>query len=309
MQTQSRITPKHILPFSLLLFGLLWYSCQEKSESAEKTSPTLTQAGAGTLLFDGYEPLLDRPVQLWYYLPSDHPVDRPLLMVCHGMRRNADDYRDNWIELAKQYNIIIVAPEFSEEHYPKSAAYNLGNLFDSIGAPIPEAQWSFSLIDPIFDFVVKQLGGQQKTYDLFGHSAGGQFAHRFITFKKNPKVDRIITANAGWYTMPDFSIEYPYGLKGTPVDTSDIRLLLQHKVIVLLGDADTLRTSSLRQTPEADRQGRHRYARGLSYFAEAKQRAIEQKVPLNWIMKTVPGVGHKNAQMAPAAAELLYGEK
>ena len=122
-------------------------------------------------------------------------------------------------------------------------------------------------------------------------------------------MDRLITANAGWYTMPDFSIEYPYGLKGTPIDTTDLRSLFRHKVIVLLGDADTLRTSSLRQTPEADQQGRHRYERGLSYFAEAKQHAKNQNIPFAWVLQTVRGVGHKNAKMAPAAAGLLYGKK
>ena len=38
---------------------------------------------------------------------------------------------------------------------------------------------------------------------MFGHSAGGQFVHRFVQFKPNSRVNYAISANAGWYTVPD----------------------------------------------------------------------------------------------------------
>lgn len=292
---------------SILVFFVAIFSCKQQEKKSDSDISNLYEKGAGVIKFDEYEPLKDKPVNIWYYIPVDNPVDLPILFVCHGMNRNADDYRDNWIELAKKYKVIIIAPEFSNEYYPKSMGYNLGNMFDLERNPLPEEVWSFSIIDPIFNFVVDQINGNQTSYDMFGHSAGSQFAHRFIMFKSDTKVDRVITANSGWYTMPDFSVNYPYGLKETSLNMVSLTPMLQRKVVVLLGDKDTERTKSLRQTPEADRQGKNRYERGLAYFEMAKQLSIDNVVNLGWIQQTVPGVAHNNAKMAPAAAQFLYG--
>jgi pimeloyl-ACP methyl ester carboxylesterase len=204
-------------------------------------------------------------------------------------------------------NVIIVAPAFSDEYYPRSLAYNLGNMYDLEDNPLPEEVWSFSIIEPIFDFVVDQINGNQTSYDMFGHSAGAQFAQRFVLFKNDSNVNRVVLANAGWYTMLDFLIDYPYGLKETSLNIDKRTPILQHKIVILLGDGDTERTRSLRQTPEADLQGRNRYERGLFYFEMANQLALENDVNLGWIQQTVPGVGHNNAEMVKAAAQFLYG--
>lgn len=198
---------------SILLFFVTLFSFKHQENKSNSNDSNLFEKGAGVIKFDKYEPLKDKPVNIWYYIPSDTPVDLPILFVCHGMKRNAAKYRDNWIELSKKHKVIIIAPEFSIEHYPKSWGYNLGNMFDLNRNPLPEDVWSFSIIDPIFNFVVDQINGNQTSYDLFGHSAGAQFAHRFIMFKRGTKVDRVITANAGWYTMPDFAVNYPSWIK------------------------------------------------------------------------------------------------
>ena len=76
-------------------------------------------------------------------------------------------------------------------------------------------------------------------------------------------------------------------------------------VVVLLGEADVNRTSNLRMTPEADRQGQNRLARGKAFFETAKNKAAELGVPFNWKLVTVPGVGHQGAKMANAAIEVI----
>ncbi len=293
--------------FSIFICLIGITSCTQREKQLDSEISGLSSAGAGVVTFNDYEPIKEKPINIWYYTPIDNPVDLPILFVYHGMNRNANDYRDNWIDLANQYKVMIVAPEFSNENYPNSAGYNLGNMFDLEDNPVPEELWSFSVIDPIFDFVVKQINGKQTSYDMFGHSAGAQFAHRFIMFKTGTKANRVVTANAGWYTMPDFSVDYPYGLRETSLTLTDLIPMLQRKVVVLLGDADTERTGSLRQTPEADAQGRNRFERGLTYFEKAKQLSIDNGIDLGWLQQTVPGVAHDNAKMAPAAAKFLYG--
>ena len=126
-----------------------------------------------------------------------------------------------------------------------------------------------------------------------------------MTFTGGPRVDLAIAANPGWYTMTTRKEKFPYGLGGTKVTDDDLRRLYARPLVVLLGEDDTQRGTYLRTTPEADRQGANRLERGKTYFAGAKRNALARKMPFNWKLQTVPGVGHKNAGMAGPAADLI----
>ena len=150
------------------------------------------------------------------------------------------------------------------------------------------------------------LRSRQTGYTLFGHSAGSQFAHRFLYYVPDARVNRAILANAGWYTMPDFDVAYPYGLKDAGVPEEVLPGYLARDVVVLLGDADISRDDeNLRKTPEADRQGHHRYERGHNFYLLAKTRAESLGVDFGWRLQEVPGAIHSNAGMTPAAAALV----
>lgn len=244
-------------------------------------------------------------IPAWIYYSST--IDRtnaPILVLMHGMKRAPDRYLGEWQSLADEHGLVIVAPEFSAQDFPKSAGYNLGNVFrkKSVGLQ-DEAVWSFSAIEPLFDYVVAAIGGNQSGYAMFGHSAGAQFAHRFMYYKPTARAHLFLLANAGWYTLPDLSIEYPYGLRNAAVNAENIRVALSRDVIILLGDQDNdPNHSSLRKTPEAMAQGPHRYARGFSFLEVGKNTAKELGAPFGWRLESVPGVAHSNSGMAKAAA-------
>lgn len=247
----------------------------------------------------------DLPV-LAYVPYSVEPSAAPILIMMHGARRRPGRYLDEWKDLAKKHRFIVVAPHFTREAYPGSRSYNLGNRETADGAPQDEAVWSFSAIEPLFDAVTARLGSAQTRYHLYGHSAGSQFVHRFLYFKPDARVKRYYAANAGWYTAPDFTEAYPYGLQGSGIDEQAMRGVFGKDVVVLLGDADTDTTAdSLRTTPEAMRQGPHRYARGLYFFRYARAQAEALDAPFNWRIGIVEGVAHSNAGMAAAAAPMI----
>lgn len=291
-------------------------SCDQKTAPAEEEIPrpvpapitpdVLNTKGSGFIKFTDYEPLSYKPVTLWYHSPKDNPSDLPILFVFHGTNRNGETYRDVWVQYSEQYQFLLITPEFDDDSFPGSASYNLGNIYDDVGALNPEEQWTFSMIEPIFDFVVAAVNSNQTSYDIYGHSAGSQFVHRFLTFKQNTRVNRAIAANAGWYTFTDFDIEYPYGLANSPAIQANVEELLQRPVVILLGEEDIQRSSNLRQNEQADRQGYHRLERGTNYFKRASELALEYQVDFNWTKERVPGVGHSNSGMAPAAAKSLY---
>jgi pimeloyl-ACP methyl ester carboxylesterase len=234
--------------------------------------------------------------------------DVGVLFVLHGTQRNGREYRDNWVELARRRRLLVLTPEFSRALYPGSRDYNLGRMHDGAGRPRREAEWSFSLIEPLFDFVVRRIGGRQRSYAMFGHSAGAQFVHRFLLFKPDNRARALVSSNAGWYTLPSFDEEFPYGLAQSPARPDAVRRALSRPLIVQLGDADTNPDDeSLRRTPEAIAQGPHRFARGKHFLRRAREYADREGLPLRWTLSIQPGVGHDAAAMAPAAAESLFG--
>ncbi len=286
-----------VLTASILLFN-----------TAQKTFAQISK-GTGNFMYNGYKPLADKPIKVWYYSPIDAPANLPIVFVMHGVKRNGDDYRDNWIDLAKKHNLLIIVPAFSKEYYPKSRSYNLGNMFDTEGNPIKEEKWSYSVIEPLFSHIKNMIESKQESYILFGHSAGAQFVHRFVLFKPQNQARLVISANAGWYTMPDFGTAFPYGLKNTATTSKGLGKSFDKKMIILLGEDDKdPNHKHLRKTAEAMVQGAHRFERGQYFYKESLHKAEEMNVRFNWEIATVPNVGHQNLKMAEAAVSYMAEE-
>ena len=235
--------------------------------------------------------------------------DRPVVFVMHGVNRNADDYRDQWHELALEHDFLLVVPEFSQKDFPGSNGYNLGYLVDAEGKSRPRANWSYSAIEAIFDDVRGRFGMTTGRYSLYGHSAGSQFVHRYIFYVPEARVSQIVSANAGWYMMPDYSAAYPYGLGDSGITPEMLEAAMAMPVTILLGEQDIDPDHpNLRRTPEAMAQGAFRLARGQKFFETSRVWAERAAVPFNWQMVLVPGADHDNVLMAPAAVPYLLLE-
>lgn len=246
-------------------------------------------------------------IQVRMFVPESAAPDAPIVVVMHGNSRDVVRYYSDWREQGTGHGFIVVVPEFDAERFPGAAHYNLGHVFNpETGEPRPEELWTYSAIEPLFDEVVRRTGSTKDSYTLYGHSAGSQFVHRFLFHKINARVNRAIAANAGWYTMPDRGIDWPYGLRRSAVTDAAIGHALASDVIVLLGNADTDRADrNLRKTPEAELQGAHRYDRGHTFFRVARALAKQLGTEFAWSLQSVAGAAHSNAQMAPAAAKLV----
>ena len=247
------------------------------------------------------------PVPVRMYVPEEASTSARVVIVMHGASRDATRYFDDWQALGEQHNLIVVVPEFSEKQFRRSARYNLGFVFDpNSGKRRDESEWTFSAIEPLFDDVVQRIGGQQQRYSIYGHSAGSQFVHRFMYFKPDVRVDNFLAANAGWYTVPVYEFEFPYGLQGSGITEEDLPGLFAKPLTLLLGrEDDDPNSPKLRKTKEAQSQGPNRLARGLTMYRVAKARAEELGVAFNWKLIVVNGADHDNAKMAPVAAALI----
>lgn len=281
-----------------------------------QAAPTLHD-GAGQYVF--HDTATDRDVTVYYYKPRAYSPDTPVVFVMHGLRRNAAEYRDSWSRYAEQNGLMVLVPLFKRDPYRGSNGYNLGNVFhanthlQAIGRAKsdqmnPRSLWAFTLIERLFsDFKARRVDNNNARYYLYGHGAGAQFAHRFAMFMPKARVKQIIVANAGWYTMPDRSIEWPYGLGGVPVvDDAMLKAFFAKHVLLLSGGADTrTHNTVMRQTRQAEAQGPTRVARSRHYIDFARSRAKQMNTPCHWQRWVVPGVTHSDAQMAPFAARYI----
>jgi hypothetical protein len=263
------------------------------------------QPGLGEFPFAGYGPLADRPVRVYYSAPAN-PATAEIIIVMHGRGRDGQEYLADWEPLVTDRNVLVLVPEFSEDLYPDSEAYNVGNTIDADGQLQPREEWTFHVIEALFDSVVGELGSQAQDYALFGHSAGAQFVHRFIELVPQHRARIAVAANAGWYTVPDDSVPFPYGLEGAPVHEADLGPAFASDLVVLLGGDDVdPDDDSLHRDDLSDAQGRHRLERGLHFYLRSQQVAHRESLPFRWRLQVVPGLAHSHRDAAAAAAPLL----
>ncbi|EDY80802.1 hypothetical protein VDG1235_419 [Verrucomicrobiia bacterium DG1235] len=254
-------------------------------------------------------PRTGEAVRVFYVKAHSYDPSQPPIMVFHGLKRNADEYRDNWIKLAIKYGFFVVAPEFNKKSYPDSDAYNLGGITASKkkpALPLSDAS-SFRIPEDVFEQIhTVRRETDADGYLAFGHSAGAQFLHRKLSFAPDKRLLLTIAANAGWYTLPDEKVKWPYGFGATGYSKESLTRLLESNLVIMLGDQDTdPRHKYLHQSRQAKKQGPHRFSRGKYYYQAGVDLAAELEIELNWHQVVVHGAGHFNAQMAPSAAELM----
>ena len=310
--------------FSIIcLIGLLWVSCSSQ-EGTVPSQPSIDQEtptpiiGRGTGRFTYFPPgsLANKPVIVHYHIPEGDLQNMPILFSFHGANRNADDYRDYWVEAANQNNTMIFAPEFSSTFYPGLGDdYLMGSVFvdgdnPSTDTRNPKSEWTFSVIEPLFDFIKTEISGNQSSYNAWGHSGGAQFLHRFLFFIPNNRVLKAICANAGWYTVPQEDINFPYGIAESGLTNDQLIAAFQKELILHLGENDNdPNASNLRRNQTVDdQQGLHRLARGNYFFSTSNSKAIELNTPFEWEKITVPTIDHNAQAMANEAIQYLMQE-
>jgi pimeloyl-ACP methyl ester carboxylesterase len=306
-------TTKFLFPCVLIILCSLLTSCSKNDEINE---PRVTipldnlSSGSGSFSFTYDVISYTKTLDVYYYIPTAKTTSTPILFVFHGTDRNAKDYRDAMVAKAELLGFIVIVPEFSDQDFPGGDTYNLGNVFvdgdnPSSGTLRPENEWTFSIIEPLFDFLKTQIENSTLQYHVFGHSAGGQFAHRFLLFKPNARVDKTVVSASGWYTFPNTSINFPYGLSQSPLLGMSIPYFLSKKVYIQVGEYDDdPNDSGLRHNEYADAQGLNRKDRAISFFQFCQQLSVPTS--FNWSFHFIENADHDYIKASEKAATLLF---
>lgn len=258
--------------------------------------------GLGSFTFVPNPQKPDRSIKVWTYQPPNLQPNAPIVVVMTGSERNGKLYRNTWAPYSDRDNFLLLVPEFPKNRYP-GRAYNEGNILDRQGNLVPHNEWTFAIVEQLFDYAKEITGNQSQKYYLYGHSAGGQFVHRFVLFMPEARYQRAIAANPGYYTFLNPDIAYPYGLKGTSLQNGVSSTVFKRNFVMMLGEKDT--TRNLPKTSQSDAQGLTRLERGTNYFKAAKAIAQTENAKFRWQLVKVPGVGHSDAGMVELAAKVL----
>ena len=246
-------------------------------------------------------------LDIFTYKPAAYR-DGPLIIVIHGMLRNADQYRDHAQDLGDRLEALIAAPRFDKERFP-TESFQQGGI-QREGRIRPRNEWTFSRIPEIAAAIRRQEARPELPFYLLGHSAGGQFTERLAGFV-DPGAVRIVAANPGTHLVPTRDQQFPYGFGGLPEEFSNdaaLRRYLAQPLTLYLGTADTVVDENLTVSPEANVQGAVRLERGRTTFAFARQLARERGWAFHWRLVEAEEIKHDHTQMfnhAQAAAALF----
>ena len=291
------------------------------------------QEGSGAFLVEGGVGNEHKTIEIFYHKPKNFDPSSRILLVVPGAGRNGDSYRDAWVEESEKYSILILSPMYPEDEYSFEDYHLCGLITDSNlknnikyveGTNIARldedkfnfkvnpnsSNWIFNDFDRIFDLSVAALNSQQKTYDIFGHSAGGHILHRLALFQKDSKADKILASNASFYTLPSFESNLPFGFKNAPIEKESLKSAFKKSLIVFLGELDNENETggTFLHSKSANEQGLHRLERGKYFFNTSKNSAEELDLDFNWDLQIIPNVGHDHRKMGDAAAKYLYSE-
>lgn len=248
-------------------------------------------------------------IQVFYYIPSGYDRSAmPVIMGFHGNDRDCSYWMKTWKEYADKNGFMFFIPWFTHKDFPTRRYQEVG-VKDENGKVVPSQMRTSALVDSLMSYVLKKSGTADSKLTVFGHSAGGQFVHRFMLVNNSPFVKKAIIGNPGWFTFPTTEEDYSYGIRDlAEIDNLRLKSMLAKNIILQLAEGDTIRESFLRKTPEADRQGFNRLERGNNFFNSLKEIADKNKWDFNWRKVYVPNVGHDAVAMSRFAAENLIND-
>lgn len=261
------------------------------------------------------------------------------VITVHGISRNAESYYGGTYDSAAQNTdvtstTLIIAPQFfTEEDISSDSSSELywaeGTSWANGDASVSKVS-SYSFLDTLLAHLNNtDFFPNLTSVVLVGHSAGGQFVHRYSAVNEtesslnytlkyvvmNPGTYMYLSENRcdsfstnscdsfGEFDSADCSNynEYPYGLEdrndyaNQVTDDEILESLSSRTIVYALGEEDNdPEDTNLTTNCKANAMGEHRYIRGNTYYEHVLD-VLGDSTSSSKI--TVPGVGHSNRDM------------
>ena len=225
----------------------------------------------------------DQALHYFLYTPTKLKPNARVLVAVHGISRNARKQARLFADYAERYGVVVVAPLFDKQHYTG---------YQRLGISGERADLALNAI--LKEVALKTQANTQSVY-LFGYSGGGQFVHRYAMAYPH-KVKAMAIGAAGWYTLPNAQKRFPYGTAPHPKLpdlTFNRAKFLRIPAVVLVGDDDTLRDSTLRKSEKLDKQqGLNRFERGQNWVKSMEKAAQQYGLETSFRFIPLPNSDH-----------------
>jgi pimeloyl-ACP methyl ester carboxylesterase len=201
------------------------------------------------------------------YEPETTARRAPVLVTVHGISRNAREQVELFSPFADAYGVVLLAPIFDDAVFGK---------YQQLASKRPGTLRSGDALRQMLDEVGRQTSVDADRSYLFGYSGGGQFAHRFAMAFPD-RVKSAVIGSAGWYTLPDSELLYPFGIADNPRIsglTFEPDRFLKTPMHVFVGPRDASRNGALRKSEKLDvLQGQNRIERGKRWVTAMQEAA------------------------------------
>ncbi len=223
------------------------------------------------------------PVQEYLlYVPERAEPGAPLLVSIHGVSSNSRQHMARLSGLADRSGAVVLVPVLTKEGHPD---------YQRLGRRGTRADL---VLQSLVQEAASLSGADGTQIHLFGFSGGAQFAHRYVMAHPH-RVARAVVAASGWYTFPDSTQRFPYGIR--PVSTLrgvafDPEQFHRVPVRVLIGEKD-VGTSRLRRTERTvAQQGENRLDRARNWVTAMRHSATSFGLEPVVSLEEVGGVDH-----------------
>lgn len=235
-----------------------------------------------------------------------------MLIVFHGVNRNADEYRDHAVGMGERFHMLVVAPRFDAERFP-SRAYQRGGILREDGTAAEPKDWTYAYVPRIARAIREREKKPGLKHWLIGHSAGGQFCVRMAAFQ-DTGAERVVAANAGSALFPTRDQEFGYGFGKLPPELASddvLKRYLAAPLTLYLGTGDDHADEWLDTSAPAMAQGPGRLQRNRAAFAAAEALAREKGWTFAWRKVEAEGIEHDHEKMFahPAVEDALFGPR
>lgn len=246
------------------------------------------------------------------YVPRQLSSPGRVVVIVHGSLGDddaaisaADEFIRRWTSLADESGCVLIAPAFDQENFGGRAGPGGGyrGLFGRhVGAD--------DFVNRIVDRYKALLPGYDGTINLYGHSAGGQFASRYVV-RHPQRIRAAVISAAGTFAYPDPDVRWTNGMAplARPIRWSDDEPLrdiaitpdpdgwlaaAQLPITVVVGEQDIAECK-----PIAGHRGNTHVARARSWVADMRELARKHGKRSGVRVVCVRGVGHNSKELTP----------
>lgn len=261
------------------------------------------------------------------YVPDSYTAESNVVVVVHGTPDPDQDatelartFIDRWTDFAEETGSVIIAPAFDRQNYASTGgAY--GGYRGLYGREVGADEFLHNVLDQV-NLIAPT---SEDRFYLYGHSAGGQFANRYVV-RHPDRVLGVVLSAPGRYAFPverlyGEKVEWHYGMGSVSKEIKwpngdreriDIESdpegwaqAASRPITIVVGTEDQEPQPCRPAHCARDMTETTRVAIGIKWFRDMGSYAVSEGYTPQMDFELVRGVGHNSAALTEDCQEAM----